>query len=47
MDHTIMHFEIPANDVEKLKAFYEKVFGWTIVQAARAYRVLDNPNRAS
>ena len=33
MDHTIMHFEIPANDVEKLKAFYEKVFGWTIVQA--------------
>ncbi len=33
MDHTIMHFEIPANDVEKLKAFYEKVFGWNIVLA--------------
>lgn len=28
-----MHFEIPANDVEKLKAFYEKVFGWNIVLA--------------
>ncbi len=26
-----MHFEIPANDVEKLKAFYEQVFGWKIV----------------
>lgn len=33
MDHTIVHFEIPANDVEKLKTFYEKVFGWKIVAA--------------
>ena len=33
MDHTLIHFEIPAIDVEKLKAFYEKVFGWKIVQA--------------
>ncbi len=33
MDHTIVHFEIPAKDVEKVKAFYEKVFGWTITQA--------------
>ncbi|MCL5949213.1 MAG: VOC family protein [Candidatus Bathyarchaeota archaeon] len=33
MDHTIMHFEIPADDVEKLKAFYTQVFGWTITQA--------------
>jgi len=31
MDHTIIHFEIPANDVEKLKGFYEKVFGWKII----------------
>jgi predicted enzyme related to lactoylglutathione lyase len=31
MDHTIIHFEIPANNVEKLKAFYEQVFGWKIV----------------
>jgi predicted enzyme related to lactoylglutathione lyase len=30
MDHTITHFEIPANDVEKLKRFYEEVFGWKI-----------------
>lgn len=33
MDHTILHFEIPANDVEKLRTFYEKLFGWNIVLA--------------
>jgi predicted enzyme related to lactoylglutathione lyase len=33
MDHTIIHFEIPANDVEKLKKFYEETFGWTITLA--------------
>ncbi len=27
---TIVHFEIPANNVEKLKGFYEKLFGWKI-----------------
>lgn len=32
MDHTIIHFEIPADNVEKLKAFYEQVFSWTITQ---------------
>lgn len=25
---TIVHFEIPANDVEKLSSFYRRVFGW-------------------
>jgi len=30
MDHTIVHFDIPANDVEKLKRFYSKLFGWKI-----------------
>ncbi|MCL4430340.1 MAG: VOC family protein [Chloroflexi bacterium] len=33
MDHTIMHFEIPAVNIEKLKKFYEEVFGWQITQA--------------
>lgn len=28
MDHTIVHFEIPAKDVEKLKKFYVELFGW-------------------
>ncbi|HUK84617.1 MAG TPA: VOC family protein [Candidatus Acidoferrum sp.] len=30
MDHTLVHFEIPAQDVEKLKQFYEQVFNWKI-----------------
>jgi predicted enzyme related to lactoylglutathione lyase len=30
MDHTIVHFEIPANDVEKLRKFYSALFGWKI-----------------
>ena len=30
MDNTIIHFEIPAADVEKLKKFYEGLFGWKI-----------------
>ncbi len=28
MDHTIVHFEIPADDVAKLKNFYGDLFGW-------------------
>ena len=32
MDHTLVHFEIPAQDLEKLKQFYEEVFGWKIIQ---------------
>jgi hypothetical protein len=28
VDHTIVHFEIPADDVQKLKDFYSKLFGW-------------------
>jgi len=30
MDHTIVHFEIPADDVEKLRKFYAELFGWKI-----------------
>ena len=30
LDHTIVHFEIPANDIEKLKKFYVDLFGWTM-----------------
>jgi len=28
LDHTIVHFEIPANDIEKLRKFYSDLFGW-------------------
>ncbi|MDP2662613.1 MAG: VOC family protein [Dehalococcoidia bacterium] len=30
MNHTIIHFEIPANDPEKLAAFYRSLFNWKI-----------------
>jgi predicted enzyme related to lactoylglutathione lyase len=29
MNHTVCHFEIPADDPEKLLEFYTKLFGWT------------------
>ena len=32
MEHTIVHFEIPADDVEKMKKFYEALFGWKIIR---------------
>ncbi len=28
MKHTIVHFEIPADDIERAKTFYSKLFGW-------------------
>ena len=30
VDHTIVHFEIPADDVERLRKFYTELFGWKI-----------------
>jgi uncharacterized protein len=27
---TVVHFEIPADDVERAKKFYEELFGWKI-----------------
>lgn len=33
VDHTVIHFEIPADNVEKLKAFYSELFGWKIEKA--------------
>lgn len=33
MDHTIIHFEIPAEDVERLRTFYTQLFGWKIEKA--------------
>jgi len=30
VDHTIVHFEIPADDVQKLIKFYSELFGWKI-----------------
>ena len=30
MDHTIVHFEIPVQDVKKMRQFYSELFGWKI-----------------
>jgi predicted enzyme related to lactoylglutathione lyase len=30
LDHTIVHFEIPANNPEKLSEFYKNLFGWNV-----------------
>ena len=30
VDHTVIHFEIPADNVEELKKFYTELFGWKI-----------------
>jgi predicted enzyme related to lactoylglutathione lyase len=30
MPNSVVHFEIPADDITRAKAFYEKTFGWKI-----------------
>jgi uncharacterized protein len=30
MDHTVVHFEIPADDPERAAQFYRDLFGWDI-----------------
>jgi uncharacterized protein len=32
MDHTIVHFEVPADDPERAANFYRQLFGWDIKQ---------------
>jgi predicted enzyme related to lactoylglutathione lyase len=34
LDHTVVHFEIPANNPEKLSEFYKSLFGWKIEKMA-------------
>jgi predicted enzyme related to lactoylglutathione lyase len=34
MDHTIVHFEIPADDPERAARFYRELFGWQISRFA-------------
>jgi predicted enzyme related to lactoylglutathione lyase len=33
MDHTIVHFEIPAENVEELSKFYSSLFDWKIIHS--------------
>jgi predicted enzyme related to lactoylglutathione lyase len=32
MEHTIVHFEIPADQPERAAQFYRELFGWDIKQ---------------
>jgi uncharacterized protein len=36
LDHTIIHFEIPAKNVQAIKSFYEAVLGWKIIKTPLA-----------
>ena len=33
MDHSIVHFEIPAENVEKLSKFYSDLFDWKMIHS--------------
>lgn len=33
VEHTIVHFEIPADDPENLSEFYRSLFGWDVEKA--------------
>ncbi|MDW5561588.1 MAG: VOC family protein [Methanomassiliicoccus sp.] len=32
MNHTIIHFEIPADDLGRMRGFYRNVFGWKFTE---------------
>src|SRR3954470_19879854 len=36
MDHTVVHFEIPAEQPERAARFYRDLFGWNITSAGPA-----------
>jgi len=36
VDHTIIHFEIPAYDIERIREFYAQMFGWKITKPGPA-----------
>src|SRR2546427_10119578 len=36
MDHTVVHFEIPANEPERAAKFYRELFGWEISRRGNA-----------
>lgn len=41
MAHTVVHFEIPADDVEALAGFYTNLFGWKIEKAPMDYWLIE------
>ena len=41
MPHNIVHFEVPADDVERAKKFYQDLFGWKIEPAEGGYNLIN------
>jgi predicted enzyme related to lactoylglutathione lyase len=40
MPHNIVHFEVPADDVERARKFYQDLFGWKIESAEGGYNLI-------
>ena len=40
MPHNIVHFEVPADNVERAKKFYQDLFGWKIEPAEGGYNLI-------
>jgi predicted enzyme related to lactoylglutathione lyase len=40
MAHVIVHFEIPADDVDRAQKFYADLFGWTFEDAGNEYHII-------
>jgi len=41
---TIVHFEIPSDDIERSKKFYNELFGWMIETFSKSDRYRTVPN---
>jgi len=41
MVHTIVHFEIPADDMERAKKFYQQLFGWEFQAPQEDYHLIE------
>ncbi len=41
MPHTIVHFEVPAEDVGRAKKFYHDLFGWNLEDMGGDYTIIN------
>jgi predicted enzyme related to lactoylglutathione lyase len=41
MVHSIVHFEIPADDVERARDFYQQLFGWQFQAPQEDYHLIE------
>lgn len=43
---TIVHFDVPAKDMNRAKEFYETLFGWKIDGVPRSMEYFNIPNHS-